>query len=276
VRIDARTRVYAIIGSPVEHSLSPAMHNAGFEACGINAVYVAFKVDDVAAALAGVRALGVAGLSVTVPHKVSVMAHLDRIEEAARQVGAVNTVVREQGKLVGYNTDVAGAMAALAPHTAFRAQRFLIIGAGGAARAIGFGLWQRGAEITIANRSEERGRELASDLACRFVPLSETQAVSADCIIQATSVGMAPGPERSPVPAQILRPGMVAMDIVYKPLQTRFLRDAAERGCTCIGGLTMLLEQAVEQFRLWTGHSPRQAMAAALSEAMNEGMSEDS
>jgi shikimate dehydrogenase len=268
-RIDARTRVYAIIGSPVEHSLSPAMHNAGFAAEGLNALYVAFEVEELAAAMAGVRALGVAGLSVTVPHKVAVMRYLDRLDEAARQVGAVNTVVVEGGALVGYNTDVAGAMRALEPHLgSFAGRRCLIIGAGGAARAIGFGLWQRGADLIIANRSVERGRALAADLACRFVPLSEVLSVSCDCVIQATTVGMAPGPDRSPVPPQLLRPGMVAMDIVYKPLRTRFLRDAEERGCTPISGLDMLLEQAVEQFRLWTGRTPREALAAALREAM--------
>lgn len=272
--IDTRTRLYAIIGSPVEHSASPAMHNAGFAAAGVNAVYVAFRVEDVAGAIRGVRALGIAGLSVTVPHKVAVMAHLDRLDEMARQVGAVNTVVAQEGELVGYNTDVAGAMAALEPHTAFRGRRFLIIGAGGAARAIGFGLWQRGAQLTIANRSEERGRALAADLACGFVPLEEAAGVGADCIIQATSVGMAPGPDRSPVPPQVFRPGMVAMDIIYKPRLTRFLRDARQRGCTCIGGLAMLLEQAVEQFRLWTGQAPREAMAAALEAVMAEGVTD--
>jgi shikimate dehydrogenase len=267
--VDARTRVYGIIGSPVEHSLSPALHNAGFEAEGINAVYVAFEVADVASALAGVRALNLGGLSVTVPHKVAVMKHLDHIDDTARHVGAVNTVVNEGGKLIGHNTDVAGATGALERHTTISGRRFLIIGAGGAARAIGFGLWQRGAEIIIANRSEERGRQLADELACRFVPLAQIDEVRADCLIQATSMGMAPGPDRSPVAPQVFRPGMVVMDIVYKPFQTRFLRDASERGCTCIGGLDMLLLQAVEQFRLWTGRTPRDAMAAALQEALN-------
>ena len=268
--IDGSTRVFALIGSPVEHSLSPAMHNAGFAALGLNAVYVAFRVEDVAGALRGVRALNLGGLSVTVPHKVAVMAHLDQIEETARQVGAVNTVVVRDGRLVGYNTDVAGAMAALSPHTDFQGRRFLIVGAGGAARAIGFGLWQRGAHVTIANRSEERGRSLAADLACPFVPLADAVSVGAECIIQATSVGMAPGPDKSPVSPQVFRPGMVVMDIVYKPRQTRFLREAAERGCRCIGGLTMLLEQAVEQCRLWTGQTPREAMTAALQASLNE------
>ncbi len=268
MKLDARTRVFAIIGSPVEHSLSPAMHNAGFSAEGIGAVYVAFRVEDLPAAMAGVRALGLAGLSVTVPHKVAVMAHLDRLDETARQVGAVNTVVREGADLVGYNTDVAGALGALEPHTTFAERHFLIIGAGGAARAIGFGLWQRGARLTIANRTPERGRALAEDLGCSFVALSEVERVRPDCIIQATSVGMAPGPDRSPVPPRIFRPGMVAMDIVYKPRQTRFLREAAERGCQCIGGLDMLLGQAVEQFRLWTGRAPHAAMAGALREAL--------
>jgi shikimate dehydrogenase len=268
MKIDARTQVYAIIGSPVEHSLSPAMHNAGFAAEGLGALYVAFRVDDLPSAMAGVRALGLAGLSVTVPHKVAIMAHLDRLDETAGQVGAVNTVVAQGGELIGYNTDVTGAVRALEPHTAFSGRHFLVVGAGGAARAIGFGLWQRGARLTIANRSEERGRRLADDLACGFVPLSKVESLSPDCVIQATSVGMAPGPDRSPVPPQLFRPGMVAMDIVYKPLRTRFLRDAADRGCKCIGGLDMLLEQAVEQFRLWTGRTPRVAMAAALREEL--------
>jgi len=266
--ISGRTRVYAIIGSPVEHSLSPPMHNAGFAAEGIDAVYVAFRVEDVAGALAGIRALGLGGVSVTVPHKMAVMAGLDRIDEMARQVGAVNTIVAEEGELVGYNTDTAGAVAALSAHIEIRGRRFLIIGAGGAARAIGFGLWQRGADLTIANRSEEHGRALAHDLACRFVPLSQAAGVEADCIIQATSVGMYPGPDRSPVPAQLFRPGMVVMDIVYKPRRTRFLREAEGRGCRCIEGTLMLLEQAVEQFRLWTGRTPRQVMEAALRAAL--------
>ncbi|MFH0810638.1 MAG: shikimate dehydrogenase [Pseudomonadota bacterium] len=266
--IDARTKVYAIIGSPVEHSLSPAMHNAAFRAEGLNAVYVALAVTELGAAIAGMRALGLAGLSVTVPHKTAVMKYLDHIDESARQVGAVNTVVWEKGALVGYNTDVSGALRSLEPHTDITGRRFLVIGAGGAARAIGYGLWQRGAEVTIANRSVERGRLLAEDLACAFVPLSEVTKLSVDGVIQATTVGMSPGPDRSPVPPQLFRPGMLVMDIVYKPRETRFLKDAKDRGCVCIGGLDMLLEQAVEQFRLWTGRAPRQVMAEALREGL--------
>ena len=269
--IDQDTDLYAVVGHPIGHSLSPTMHNAAFSATGLNAIYLAFETKDIEGCIHGMRALGIKGMSVTLPHKAAVIPLLDEVEELAGKIGAVNTVVNENGRLIGYNTDAVGALRALEEKVELSKKSCLMIGAGGAARAIGFMLAQKGVALKVSNRSVERGKALAHALACPFIPLDELQEPIADLLIQTTSVGMTPQTEESPVPKQILQKGMVVMDIIYNPLETMLLRVARERGCLIINGLRMFVHQGAEQFRLWTGlEAPISAMTRAVEGALKK------
>ena len=270
--IDQHTVLYGVVGWPIGHSLSPAMHNAAFAAAGINAVYLAFPARDIGSAIAGARALGIRGLSVTIPHKKAVIPHLDEVDELAEKIGAVNTVVSREGRLVGYNTDALGALRALEERIALAGKKCVIVGAGGAARAIGFVLRGRVAAISVANRSSERGEDLAASLGCAFIPLEGLNRIAADLLIQTTPVGMAPHGDECPVPESVLRPGMAVMDIIYNPLQTKLLAMASSRGCVTINGLSMFVHQGAEQFRLWTNLAPPvEAMTRAVLQTLAIG-----
>ncbi len=256
--IDARTILYGVIGNPVHHSLSPVIHNGAFRRLGLNAVYLAFEVKNAEEALKGIRGLGVRGVSVTLPFKTEVLPLLDKIEGLARKVGAVNTIVNRQGKLIGYNTDCEGALEALEERVDLRGKKAVLLGAGGAARAIGFGLKERGLPVIVINRSKERGRALSEELKCDYLPMSslarmKAGQLEADIMINATSLGMHPGDGETPVPKELLKKGMIVMDIVYEPLQTRLLREAKEKGCLTVDGLEMLIRQGIAQFEIWTG-----------------------
>jgi shikimate dehydrogenase len=244
---------FAVFGNPVGHSLSPIMHTAAFAAVAFNGVYVAVTVPEIRPAVAGLRALGFRGASITLPHKESVMACLDEVEETARRIKAVNTIVNADGRLQGYNTDVSGAIRALKDKTALAGRAVAILGAGGAARAVAFGILAEGGRVTIFNRAAERGEKLADELQADFRPLSEFKADPCEILINTTPVGMAPLADDTPVAAETLRPGLVVMDIVYNPLKTRLLREAARAGCTTIDGLSMFVYQGARQFELWTG-----------------------
>ncbi len=259
--INGQTRLFGIIGDPVEHSLSPVMHNAAFKALGLNAVYVPMCPSDLEEGFGGLRALGFVGVSVTVPFKVAVMPLLDAVDPVARDIGAVNTLHFQQtpeGKVVchGCNTDWLGANQALGEALAPAGRTVLLIGAGGAARAIGFGLRQAGASILLTNRTEAKGIQLAAELGATFIPAAAVPEVRADALVNTTSVGMQPHGEAIPIDPDLLGRFGVVMDIVYAPLATRLLREAAARGCRTIDGLRMLLYQGVAQFRLWTGQEP--------------------
>jgi shikimate dehydrogenase len=273
MKIDGKTRPYGIIGNPVSHSLSPAMHNAAFAALGENRVYLPFPVDDIGAAMLGLRGLKISGVSVTIPHKEAVIPYLDGIDPVAERIGAVNTIKCEQldgtTQLRGYNTDWLGAVRPLKERMPLQGTAAVILGAGGAARAIGFGLLEEGAEITLCSRTASRGRKLAADLGCRWSPLEEAGSLKGEILINATSIGMAPLQQKSPVAADILKNYKVVMDIVYVPLTTRLLADAYRSGCTTINGLEMLLYQGVAQFELWTGlEAPVEVMRKVLLEAV--------
>ena len=251
--INGATEIYGILGHPVSHSLSPAMHNAAFRHLGLNKVYVPFPTRDPAAAVAGLKALGVKGVSVTIPHKQAVIALLDRIDPVAKRIGAVNTLVLEGDTIFGLNTDWLGANAALQELTDLPGKRVLLLGAGGSARAIGFGLLEVGASLTLASRTPASGQELAQALGSPWVPLDAAAEVAADILINATSVGMGQGREQSPISGEVLGRFALVMDIVYSPLETRLLREATAAGCRTINGLAMLLYQGVAQFERWTG-----------------------
>jgi len=174
----------------------------------------------------------------------------------AKRIKAVNTVANEGGKLVGYNTDCQGALEALEEKVDLKGKRVILLGAGGAARAIGFGLKERGCQIVILNRSPDRARELVKDLGCLQRPLSMIDDLEADVIVNATSLGMSPHEGESPLPGNVLKEGMTVMDIVYRPVRTRLLREAAELGCRTIDGLEMLARQGAAQIEIWTGRGP--------------------
>jgi shikimate dehydrogenase len=269
--IDGHTKVYGILGRPVTHSLSPAMHNAAFRELGINAVYAAFPVSDLAFAVAGLRGLGIKGASVTIPFKEEIMDLLDEIDAAAARMGAVNTVVNREGRLVGYNTDWLGALTALKAQTAIAGNHFLILGAGGAARAIAFGIKEAGGEITLTDVDGPRAAALARELGATAMAPEGVGGCPATILINATPVGMAPKVEDIPLSPELLGRFSLVMDIVYRPLQTRLLKEAADRGAATLDGLQMLLHQATAQFELWTGlKAPLETMSRAAYAALAE------
>ncbi|MBI2036247.1 shikimate dehydrogenase [Candidatus Microgenomates bacterium] len=263
--INAKTKLCCIIGNPVEHSLSPLMHNAGYKALGLNFVYMAFQISDVANAIAGIRALGIHGTSVTVPHKLTVMKYLDEIDETAKAIGAVNTIINDQAKLTGTNTDYEGAIRALEEKTKIEEKRVTVVGAGGAARAIAFGLKQKKAKIKIINRTKERAQALAKEVRAEHGDLTDlSQIKNSDILIHATITGMHPD-NKSLVPKEYLHKNLVVFDVVYNPRETKLINDAKKAGCQIVYGYKMLLYQAVAQFELFTGvKAPVEVMEEAL------------
>jgi shikimate dehydrogenase len=270
--INQQTALYGVVGYPIGHSMSPTMHNSAFAASNLNAVYLAFETKDIDGSLRGMKAFGIKGVSVTIPHKSVVVPLLDEVDSLAERIGAVNTIVNDKGRLVGCNTDAIGAFMALKEKTELAGKTCLVIGAGGAARAIGFILRDHGVHLAISNRSIDRGEELACDLECSFVPLEDVRTVRADLLIQTTPVGMHPNDSQCIIAPDVLREGMVVMDIVYNPLETRLLTMARSRGCLTINGLGMFVHQGAEQFRLWTGlEPPLSAMVEAVEKALTRG-----
>lgn len=275
MNVNGSTILHGILGNPVRHSLSPAMHNRAFTHLGMNRVYLPLPTSDLAGAVAGLRALGFCGASVTVPHKQAIMAHLDELDPVAGRIGAVNTlVIDERGGrpwLRGSNTDWLGANRALSEHLDLAGTTVLVVGAGGSARAVGFGLLEAGARVLIANRTVATGQALAVRLDCPFAPLDGLGSVEADALVNTTSVGMEPKADASVVPAPLLPRFKVVMDIVYAPLETRLLREARAAGCRVVNGLAMLLFQGAAQFELWTGQpAPVAVMREALLEQLRK------
>lgn len=279
MEINAQTKLCGVLGSPVEHSLSPAIHNAAFQKLGLNFVYLAFRVEDLAGAIRGIRALGnVRGFSVTIPHKVAVIPYLDEVETTAKHIGSVNTIVAENGKLTGYNTDASGAMRALREAgVSLKGQKVLMLGSGGAARAIAFALGADAgvAALTILGIDEQERRGLVKDLRAKTSlqvedgPISEERLrrslKDSHILLHCTPVGMHPNVNETYVPRSLLAPDLTVMDIVYNPLETRLLREAKEVGCRTIRGLEMFLNQAIAQFELWTGQpAPADVMRTVL------------
>ena len=251
--IKTSTSLYCVIGDPISHSLSPVMHNSAFNNTGFDGVYMAFMVKDVAGAIAGIRALDIKGVSVTIPHKVTVIKYLDHIDEQALKIGAVNTIVNDNGKLCGYNTDCLGATNSLLEKTDIKGKDVVLVGAGGAARAIGFGILSEGGRLKIINIIEDEGVNLAKDLGVEYYPLSDFNKLDCHILINATPVGMTPDTEAMVVNPKDLNKDMVVMDIVYNPLETRLLKEAKDLGCITIDGISMFVHQGVAQFEMWTG-----------------------
>ncbi len=267
--IDAHTRLFAVFGDPVAHSLSPVMHNRAFRKTGYNGVYVAMRIRDIEAAVAAVRCLEIQGVSVTVPHKTAVMACLDRVDPMAAQIGAVNTIVNQNGRLCGYNTDAQGAMGALREMVDPAGREVAILGAGGAARAVGFGLSGQTVRLVIVNRTATSGKQLADKLGADYRSPEAFWPAEGCILINTTPVGMWPRIDALSFPANRLRPDMMVMDIIYNPLQSRLLREAADIGCRVLNGVPMFVHQGGLQFELWTGKAaPIATMQQAVADAL--------
>jgi shikimate dehydrogenase len=268
--ISGRTRVAAVIGSPVSHSRSPGIHNAAFEALGLDWVYVALECPAGSAGLAldAMATLGLGGLSVTMPHKEDVARRLDDLDPLAARLGAVNCVARDGDGLVGHNTDASGFPAWLdsAGHPLADAV-VAVIGAGGAGRAVVAGALDAGAQrVLVVNRSAERSGEAIALDPSRCVAGDTADLRSADVVVNATPVGMS-GTPGLPVDLSLLRPDAVVADLVYDPVETDLVRAARERGMVALDGLGMLVHQAVGAFRLWTGvEAPLEVMLRAATQ----------
>ncbi|MEC1750116.1 shikimate dehydrogenase [Bacillus mojavensis] len=260
-------KLYGVIGNPIAHSMSPDIHNAALKDLGLDGHYHAFKVeeDSLEDAVKGIRALGLQGINVTVPHKVSIMDHLDHIDESAKVLGAVNTVRREGDKLVGYNTDGEGFVKSLMRilDKPISELSFLMIGAGGAARAIFTTIVRDNPEkFDICNRTIQKAKQLTEsapsfrNVEVLSIKEAEERLEQYDVIIHTTSVGMYPNVEDIPLSLQRAASSAVVCDIVYNPIQTSLLKEAKQKGLKTLDGVGMFVEQAALSFRLWTGHEP--------------------
>jgi len=275
--ISGKTRVCGVIGDPIEHTLSPIMHNAAFEALKLDYVFLAFKVKpaEVGNAISGMRALTIHGLNVTMPHKSTVINCLDEIDQASKTIGSVNTILNKDGRLFGFNTDGIGALKALRENGVEpRGKKVLLLGAGGAARAIAYILAQEADELVILNRTPKPAAELADLLkqkfkkkisAGEFSPNAvKDNLADADVLINATSVGMKPNANQTPVAPEWLRPDLAVMDIVYNPLETKLAKDAKAAGAKVVSGVEMLIYQGAVSFEIWTAcQAPVEVMRKA-------------
>jgi shikimate dehydrogenase len=269
--VDVHTRLVALLGNPLGHSFSPAMHNKAFETLGLNYFYLPIEVasTDLEDVVHGISKMNFAGFNVTIPHKIGIMAYLDHIDELAETIGAVNTVTLKDGVSTGHNTDGEGFIQSLETQTGIsvRGKRHFILGCGGGARAIATTLAFKGAEkIFICNRTEQKAHDLAAEIntkvkACSEVVRMETADIKtalqqADVLINTTSIGMHPDKDRLPIAEDLIPEGLIVSDIVYNPVKTKLLQAAEQRGCNIVTGLGMLVYQGAEAFRLWTGAEP--------------------
>ena len=279
--ISASTKLCAVIGNPIAHSLSPAIHNAAFAELDLDFVYVAFRVEDVEGVFAGMRAIeSFRGMSITIPHKIESMKYVDEIAEVDRNIGSINTVVKEEGKLFGFGTDGLGALKALADAgVEVDGKSILMLGSGGAARAISFTLARNTAlrELSILDIDKNMLQRLTTDLKVgtdaliKSEVLTESSLVAgmerADMIIHCTPVGMHPNENASLIPAGLFRPEQVVFDIVYTPLETKLVSEARSRGLKVIRGVDMFVNQAVLQFERFTGvDAPVEVMRRVVME----------
>jgi shikimate dehydrogenase len=279
--IGGTTRLTGVIGFPIEHSLSPAIHNKAFEMLNLDCVYVPIRVEPgkIGQLLNGIKAMNFAGINVTIPHKQAVMPYLDHIDQEARLVGAVNTIKNVNGKLYGYTTDTGGYIQSLAEKgITLKGKKVLVLGGGGAARSLAVGLALRKIPLclTILGRTVGKVKKIIRDiqsnthLPIRGGRLTDTalgeELEQNDLVINCTAVGMHPKKDATPIPRAFLRKGLIVSDIIYNPLETRLLREAKKAGCITIDGLGMLLFQGMAAFEIWTGKRP--PMGPLRKEAM--------
>jgi len=247
---------YVLLGNPVAQSLSPMMHNAALNDMGIDGSYNAFCVSDLESSICGIKGMSIRGASITIPHKVSVMEYLDEIHEDALNIGAVNTIVNNNGHLIGYNTDWLGLLLTIKELMPVKDQTFVILGAGGTARSAVYGIMKEGGLPIIVNRTIAKGKALSNKFKCPFHSLADLGKIKADCLINTTPVGMYPHIDQTPVEPSLLNGYKYVIDVIYNPLKTRLLRDAETNGCRIISGLDMFVYQGAEQLKLWTGIEP--------------------
>jgi shikimate dehydrogenase len=279
-----KTRIYGVIGDPIEHSLSPALQNAAFEALGMDAVFVAFQVPaaNVEGALKGMRSLNICGFNVTMPDKNAVIPFLDEVDETAQFLGSVNTIFNDNGRLRGFSTDGTGAHRALEDNgTSLRGKKLVLLGGGGAARAIAYTLAREVNELVLLSRSPQKISSLAQAINEKFTlkvtagDLStqtiEDSLQDADILVNATSVGMHPNPDQTLVNPKWLSRSLTVMDIVYNPVATKLARDAKTAGCHVISGVEMLIYQGAASFEIWTGKAAPVAVMrqAAVNQLRN-------
>jgi shikimate dehydrogenase len=266
--VSGKTILCGVIGDPIEHSMSPLMHNAAFREVGIDYLYVPFRVkkEELGKAIEGMIALNIRGLNITIPHKIAVIQFLDKLDSLAEKIGAVNTIVNDDGVLTGYNTDASGFLQPLLEKKISpEGKRVVILGAGGVSRATSFMLADRSANLVILNRLLELdwAKELASRISQAFnkevkvLELNRGNLIKAldkaDIMINATSVGMNPNIDETPVDSDLLHSGLIVYDIIYTPIKTRLLREAEAAGAETIGGLDMFVWQGAIAFEKWTG-----------------------
>lgn len=267
--ITGKTSVFGIIGDPVEHSLSPGMHNAAFDSVGLDHIYVPFnvKTEELEDAINGARAMGIRGLNITIPHKTEVIKYLDYLDIAAGLIGAVNTIEFGENGAVGHNTDGIGAIRAIEEVTPVKEKKIMVLGAGGAARAISFQLLLSEAEnLVISNRTIEKAQELKDDLVEKLdqeVIITDLgsdlkkELEDTDILINTTPIGMYPNINHKPlITADMMHKELIVNDIVYNPLKTGLIMEAEKAGAKTISGIKMLMYQGIESFRIWTGIEP--------------------
>jgi 3-dehydroquinate dehydratase/shikimate dehydrogenase len=274
-RLDARTLLYAVVGSRASVSLSPIMQNSALHAKHVNAIYLPCETGKLSDFLLLARRLKFSGFSVTMPYKTAVIRELDWVEPLAAEIGACNTVAVQHGKWMGWNTDTAAVVEVLSKRLRLAGSRVLILGAGGAARAAAYALRAEGAEVVITARRQTAAQRLARAISARVVAWGATDGLDVDTLINATPVGMSPHIEASPTDLQRLRTRVV-FDMVYHPRETRLLADARRRGLTAISGIEMLVSQGARQFEIWTGQSaPRALMEQAVLPALGHARVDD-
>lgn len=258
-------KIYGVIGDPISKSMGYLIHNRAFQETGLPFIYLPFWVKNLGKFFSGFAPY-LEGISVTMPFKEAIIPLLDTMDGAAQKIGAVNTVVKVDGSWKGYNTDCIGAIQALEQHIPLKGKKVLIIGAGGTAKAIGHGVMEQGGDLTITyNQNRARGESLARELNCALADIRDIEHLPADVLVNCSPVGMSPRNEDSPVPAQVLRRGMVVFDCVYNPPRTRLIREAESAGCTTISGVELFINQGAAQFELWTG---RQAPVSAMRKVL--------
>lgn len=255
MKINGETKIIGFFGSTYKSSKMYKMYNTAFEELNLNFIYVPFVVDDLKKAVEGVRNLGIHALGVTIPYKIEIIKYLDKLDKNARRIGAVNVVINNNGKLTGGNTDGLGAVRALKEITDIRNKKVIMLGSGGAARAIAFAIKDEGGNLTIVNRSFKSGRDLSVAAHCRFIQLDQLgeEINEVDILINATTVGMSPDENNSLVPSGSLKSKPLVMDLVTNPKKTKLLKEAESAGCRTIYGQRMLFWQAVLKFKMYTG-----------------------
>lgn len=256
--INGETQIIGFFGETFKTSKMYAIYNAAFRALKLNYIYVPLMVKDLKKAVEGIRHLGIKAVGVTIPYKIKIIKYLDELDKDAKRIGAINVVINKNGKLIGGNTDGLGAVKALKEKTEIAGKKVIILGAGGAARAIAFAISDEGGELTILNRSIERVKNLAKTINCRFGGLTqlEEDIENTDILINATPVGITPKENESLVKKEWLKPSLVVQELVSKPRKTKLTKEAREAGCKVVYADRMLLWQAVYKFKYYTGREP--------------------